>query len=163
MASYLTSYDATVSEVHPIFDVTEVRREWIRKTNQWEPDADREIATTKKDQALQEMRDIVKNGRFLRLKMDRLMRRAFIKKDGVMSPPETSNIPVKISYPHQVFLDNVTWITDKGTIKLPSVYLWKETENPNQNFLLLKLLTEGNLTAELRDQILNEIDRLLGA
>lgn len=161
MAGHLNSYDATVSEVHPIFDVTNVRREWVRKTNRWEPSADAEVATTKKDEALQEMRSIVKNGRFLHLKMDRLMRRAFIKKDGVMSPPEISGMPVTITYPHQVFLDNVTWITDKGTIKLPSVYLWKETENPNQNFLLLKLLREGNLTTELKDQILNEIDRLL--
>ena len=159
MAGHLTSYDATVSEVHPIFDVSEVRREWVRKTNQWEADVDHNTATTKKDQALQEMRDIVKNGRFLRLKMDRMVRRGYTT--GSMKSSEISATSVVVSYPHQVFLDNVTWITDKGTIKLPTVYLWKETENPNQNFLLLKLLTEGNLTAELRDQILNEIDRLL--
>lgn len=90
-----------------------------------------------------EMKHIVTNGKFLRLRFDDLERRYY----------DNSN-----TRDTQLYLNGVYWITDLGTVKVPSVFLMKDTNNPNHNFTLHKLIRGESIADELRGHVLYSLD-----
>lgn len=94
-------------------------------------------------QQLAAMKDILENGTFLNLDFSSIERRNYM------------NTPSRAT---QLYLIDPVWITDRGSVKVNSVFLMKDTENANHNFTLIKLIKGQSITSELRDHFLAEID-----
>lgn len=94
-------------------------------------------------QQLKTMKEIVEKGTFLRIDFSSIERRKYAN-------PATRDT--------QLYLNDAVWITDRGSVKVPSIYLMKDTDNPNSNFTLMKLIKGESLAAELQGHFLSEIE-----